>query len=182
MKLAKEDPVTNLLNRRSLLDEAIKEMGRSTREMKYMSSILIEIDNLKEIINTYGSDTGNGVLLDLSNRFKLESRPYDKIGRYGIAQFLLVLPDSGIVNAKKVAKRILDMAKKPFHIKGNEISVILSIGISEIDPADVTQLKGNQTDDVLIDDLLLDSLIKRSETALIKAGKKGSNMIEVVTI
>ncbi len=181
MKFAKEDPLTNLLNRRSLLDEALKEMGRSTRESKYLSSILIRINNFQEIVDEKGGIAGRALLLEASNRVRLSCRPYDKIGRYAVSDILIILPDTGIKNAKKVAGRVLDSFEDEFSVNKEVFEINTSIGISEIDPDDVTLVKEKHSDDLLMDDLLLDSLIKRSETAVEKARERGSNLFEVIT-
>ncbi len=181
MKLAKEDPLTNLLNRRSLLDEALKEMGRSTRENKYLSSILIRINNFQDIVDERGGIAGRALLLEASNRVRLSCRPYDKVGRYSVSDFLIILPDTGIKNAKKVAGRVLDSLNEEFLVNREVLELNTSIGISEIDPDDVNLVKEKHSDDLLMDDLLLDSLIKRSETAVEKARERGNNLFEVIT-
>ncbi len=180
MKLAKEDPLTNLYNRRALLDEALKEMGRSTRESKFLSAILVSLSNFEDISESYGGVVGKAVLMEVGNRLKVTCRPYDKIGRYNITDFLVILPDSGITNAEKVAGRILSsVTDKPLSISKKNIDVSVGIGISEMDPADVTVLKEDHEDDILMNDLLLDSLIKRAEVAAYKAIKNGENNIEI---
>lgn len=181
MKLAKEDPLTNLLNRRSLIDEALKEMGRSTRDNKYLSSILIRINNFQDIVNEMGGLAGRALLLEASNRIRLSCRPYDKVGRYAISDFLIILPDTGIKNAKKVAGRALDSLNEDFSVNSEVLELNISVGISEIDPEDVTRVKEKHSDDLLMDDLMIDSLIKRSEEAVEKASGKGNNVLEVVT-
>ncbi|MCP4137816.1 MAG: diguanylate cyclase [bacterium] len=173
IKLAKEDPLTNLLNRRALLDEALKEMGRSSREKKFLSSIMTGITNFKDIVEEHGSETGDGVLIEFAHRLMKLCRPYDKLGRYGIADFLVFMPDTGIGNAKKVSERFLSsLVKKPFVIKDNKISLEVSVGISELNPDDVSL--SNHLDDHMMNDLLLDSLVRRAEIAMEGAGRNGT--------
>ena len=107
LKFAKEDPHTGLLNRRALLDEALREMGRASREKKNFSAIMLGTTNFKRIVATYGSEIGDEVLLDISRRLKSKCRPYDMAGRYTLTDFLVFLPDTGLKNADKVAQRIL---------------------------------------------------------------------------
>jgi|GEM_PF-392137 len=179
IKFSKEDPVTSLLNRRALLDEAIMEMGRASREGKFFSSIMITVNNLKDIMENEGTLMGNAMLLELSNLIKKHSRSYDKTGRYGISQFLIFLPDTHVEQAEKFAGRITDsLKKKPIKIHDNTIPVNLSLGISEFNPKDVYE--NSDYDDLLINDLLLDSLIRRTEDAVEKASRKGNNSIEII--
>ena len=178
MKLVKEDPVTGLYNRRSLLDEALKEMGRASREMKFISALIINISYFNELATRYGLPVMEELLHESSRRLKTSCRPYDKIGRYTVSDFLLFLPDSGKLNAENVARRIIaSMVKKPFYIKGNKINLALAVGISELDPKEVS--KNNTVDSNLLNDLILDALIKKADTAVKKALKLGDNRITV---
>ena len=177
MKFAKEDPHTNLLNRRSLLDEVLKEMGRASRELKYISAVMGNLTNFKELVEYYGSEAGDGILLECSRRLLASCRPYDKLGRIGISDFLIILPDTGIDNAQIVAQRIMSfMTGKPFVIEGRKINATFSIGLAELNPNDV--VKNDHADNHLMNDLILDSLIRRAELALQKAMDTGKNTIE----
>ncbi|HOW81101.1 MAG TPA: diguanylate cyclase [Spirochaetota bacterium] len=178
IRFAKEDPHTGLLNRRALLDEALKEMGRASREKKNFSAIMIGTTNFKKIVSTYGNETADEVLLELSRRLKAICRPYDVAGRYTVTDFMVFLPDTGSKNAQKVAKRILSaMTEKPFVVKGRKMNIMLGIGLSDLSYQNVVD--NNTIDAHMRNDLLLDSLVKRSETAMEKAGKAGRNSIVI---
>jgi diguanylate cyclase (GGDEF)-like protein len=178
IKLVKEDPVTGLLNRRSLLDEMLKEMGRASREMKYMSSLMASITNFKELAEIHGMSAMDEVLDECGRRMKTSCRPYDKLGRFTVSDFLLFLPDSGKSNADKVARRIMtSIVKKPIFVKDARIQLSLSIGIAELDPAQIS--KSNTVDSNLLNDLILDALIKKSEMAVKRSLRMGGNRIEI---
>jgi len=178
MNLAKEDPLTNLLNRRALMDAVLVEMGRAAREMKFLSAIMTKVSNFKDIVDVHGIKIGDAILAEYGRRLQTTCRPYDEAGRYGISEFLVFLPDTGIDNAEKVAKRLLSsVTKRPFKVKGEKIDVFIAIGISDIDPQDVSL--SEHVDDHLKNDLLLDSLIRRSEIAMEKAAETGDNDIEI---
>ena len=178
IKLVKEDPVTGLLNRRSLLDEVLKEMGRASREMKYMSALMASITNFKELAEMHGMSAMDEVLDESGRRMKTSCRPYDKLGRFTVSDFLLFLPDSGKSNAEKVARRIMSsIVKKPLVVKDARIQLSLSIGIAELDPAQIS--KSNTVDSNLLNDLILDALIKKSEMAVKRSLRMGGNRIEI---
>jgi two-component system cell cycle response regulator len=178
IKLVKEDPVTGLLNRRSLLDEVLKEMGRASREMKYMSALMASITNFKELAEIHGMSAMDEVLEECARRMKTSCRPYDKLGRFTVSDFLLFLPDSGRSNADKVARRIMtSIVKKPLFVKDVKIQLSLSIGIAELDPVQIS--KSNTVDSNLLNDLILDALIKKSEMAIKRSLKMGGNRIEI---
>ena len=178
MKLVKEDPVTGLLNRRSLLDELLKEMGRASREMKYMSALMASITNFKELAEVHGMSAMDEVLDECGRRMKTSCRPYDKLGRFTVSDFLLFLPDSGKSNAEKVGRRIMSsIVKKPIFVKDDKIQLSLSIGIAELDPTQIS--KSNTVDSNLLNDLILDALIKKSEMAVKRALRTGGDKIEI---
>ncbi len=178
IKLVKEDPVTGLLNRRSLLDEVLKEMGRASREMKYMSALMASITNFKELAEIHGMSAMDEILDECGRRMKTSCRPYDKLGRFTISDFLLFLPDSGKSNADKVARRIMSsIVKKPLYVKDTRIQLSLSIGIAELDPTQIS--KSNTVDSNLLNDLILDGLIKKSEMAVKRALRSGGDKIEL---
>ncbi|MBN2160793.1 MAG: diguanylate cyclase [Spirochaetes bacterium] len=178
LKLVKEDPVTGLFNRRSLLDEVLKEMGRASREMKYMSALIASITNFRELAEIHGQAAMDEVLDEFGRRMKTSCRPYDKLGRYTVSDFLLFFPDSGRNSAEKVAKRIISsIVKKPIYVKNMRMDLSLAIGISELDPGQIS--KNNTVDSNLLNDLILDSLIKKSEMAVKRAMRMGINKIEI---
>ncbi len=176
IKFAKEDPATNLLNRRALLDEALMEMGRASREQKFFSSIMINVNNLKDIVESGGNVLVNSLLLEISKLLRKQCRSYDKIGRYGISQFLILPPDAHVEQAESFSERLLNKLKKaPLKANGKTIDLNLAIGISELNPDRI--IMDRNLDEMLTNDMLLDSLIKRTEEAMQKAAEKGSNAI-----
>lgn len=178
LKMVKEDPVTGLLNRRSLLDEMLKEMGRAAREMKFISVAMTSITNFKELADAHGMPLMEEVLSECGRRMRTSCRPYDKLGRYTVSDFLLFLPDSGTKNTEKVAGRIIhSLVKKPIIVKNIDVKLAISIGVSDLDPKQIAQ--SNSVDSNLLNDLILDSLIKRAETAVKRSLRLGKNKIEV---
>lgn len=178
--LVKEDPITGLFNRRSLLDDMLNEMGRASRESKYISSLMVSIINFKELVELHGMPLMEEVLAETGRRIKKSCRPYDKLGRYTVSDFLLFLPGSGRVNTAKVAKRIVSsLVAKPFYIREIGIQLALAIGIAELDPKNIS--KNNSVDSHLLNDLVLDSIIKKSEIAVKQAMRSGNNRIEIYT-
>jgi len=164
LKSAKEDAVTGLYNRRALLDEALKEMGRASRESKYMSSIIVTIMNYGKIVNAHGTDLAADLLGDFSERIKSSCRPYDKLGRVGISDILLILPDAKMIDADNISGRIMGaLNSRPFFVSGEKVPVAISMGTAELNPDDIA--KNNHVDDHLINDLLLDGLIRKAEEA-----------------
>ncbi len=181
LKLAKEDPLTNVLNSRAILDESLKEMGRAAREEKHITALMTQIINFRDIVDSHGAMMGNAVLVEYSRRIMSVCRPYDKVGRHGIFDFIVVLPDALGTDAEKIAQRIIaSVSEKPFKIHGIDVTVELAAGISEIKPTEIAREKdaGGMTRN----DQLLDALIKRAEMALEKAAEKKYNRIETYMV
>jgi diguanylate cyclase (GGDEF)-like protein len=178
IRLVREDAATSLLNRRSLLDETLKEMGRAARSMIYMSAIITRITNYENLFGKINDDIADDVLNDFGRRMKASCRPYDKLGRYSSSDFLLFLPDSGEDNGRKVARRIIhNISSKPFYSKGKKFALTVAVGVSQLNPKDITQR--GESDGALVNDILLDSLINRAETALDHARNMGPNSMIV---
>lgn len=180
IKLAKEDPLTSLLNRRALMDAVLREMGRASREMKFIAALMVTIANFKNITDAHGPAISDDVLAEFGLRMRSSCRPYDEVGRFGITEFLLVLPGAAQKQARTVADRIIrTISRKPFFIKGTKIEVTVAIGIAELNPREIAQ--NNRVDGTLLNDLILDALIKRGEMAMKKAERtgQGHNAVEV---
>lgn len=180
IKFAKEDPITSVLNRRALLDEMLNEMGRASRRGDFTCSIMINLHNYYELLNEFGTRVFDAFLGEFAGRLKKSIRPYDKIGRFEVSRFVIFLPHARNDDAEKVAERIIkNLQSKKFRYKENYINPCVSIGISELDPEDVE--KNGRPDDHQMNDLVLESFIRRSEFATTAACEKGDNKIEIYT-
>ncbi|MFA5519368.1 MAG: diguanylate cyclase [Spirochaetota bacterium] len=177
---AKEDPVTGVLNRRALLDEILNEMGRAARKDEFSSTIMINLINHNEMLIEFGHRAIDSFMAEFSRILKKSVRPYDKLGRYDTNRFLIFLPNTNNTNAKIVAKRIIaGIESKKFRFRESVFQPCLSMGISELNPSDMGENKNSEA--LLINDLIMDSFIRRAEMASNKACEKGSNNIEIYT-
>ena len=180
IKYAKEDPVTSVLNRRALMDEMMSEMGRASRRGDFTCAIMINLHNYDELLNEFGTRVFDAFLAEFASRLKKSIRPYDKIGRFEISRFVIFLPHAKTEDALKVAERIVkNLQNKKFRYQEDYINPCVSLGISELDPNDME--KNGKSDDYLINDLILESFIRRSEFATTAACEKGDNKIEIYT-
>src|SRR5690606_30048329 len=81
--LAMQDPLTGLLNRRAVSENAEAEWFRSQRENRPMCVVIIDLDNLKIINDRFGHAMGDQVILELARAIKTQRRRYDWAGRWG---------------------------------------------------------------------------------------------------
>lgn len=104
--LATRDPLTNILNRRSLFQcfEILFEDARSQNEE--LSCIMIDIDHFKKVNDNFGHATGDEVIVNVAKILLDNSRPNDLVGRYGGEEFCLILPNTSMAQSAKIAERI----------------------------------------------------------------------------
>ena len=100
--LALTDELTGIANRRALF-QAADEILASGRAL---SVVMFDLDHFKEINDTYGHLVGDRVLTELANCLKENTRVGDIIARYGGDEFVLLLPETGEVDARTIAERI----------------------------------------------------------------------------
>lgn len=123
------DPLTSLYNRRYLNETLDRELARAVRETYHLGLMMIDIDNFKEINNSYGHDAGDLVLKKLARHVTARARKSDLVCRLGGDEFLVVLPKADAANTFKWAEQL----RKSFQdslavINGSEVRSTLSVG------------------------------------------------------
>jgi diguanylate cyclase (GGDEF)-like protein/putative nucleotidyltransferase with HDIG domain len=131
------DPLTGLPNTRFLYAHAGRELARAARLKSSVTVMLLDLDNLKPINDTFGHQAGNRALCAVAGVLRGAIRPYDICVRYGGDEFIVLLSDFGADQAE--AKRIeLQKAVEsmPFSV-GDLLRVRLSISVgAAVFPAD----------------------------------------------
>jgi diguanylate cyclase (GGDEF)-like protein/PAS domain S-box-containing protein len=164
-QLAIMDPLTGEYNRRAFFDLAQREMDRYVRSRQPLSAIMIDIDNFKQINDTYGHAVGDQILRMLTLRCRASIRETDIFGRYGGDEFVLVLPDTDITIAAQIANRIRDaVIDNVWQSERGEVPISISLG--------VTQAREQHR---VLEDLLADA-----DLALYQAKSHGRNRVEVL--
>jgi diguanylate cyclase (GGDEF)-like protein len=124
--LAVSDPLTGLANYRRLLDVLESETERTNRNSRPFAVLLLDLDGLKLINDTYGHLVGSHALNRLAHILRIHCRAIDTAARYGGDEFALVLPETQLEEAQRVANRIRQvMATDP-----EQPPLSASIGIS----------------------------------------------------
>jgi diguanylate cyclase (GGDEF)-like protein len=124
--LAVSDPLTGLANYRRLLDVLENETERTNRTGRTFAVLLLDLDGLKTINDSYGHLVGSRAICRLADVLRIHCRAVDTAARYGGDEFALVLPESGEEEARRVADRIREVMAnddEPPHLSA-------SIGIS----------------------------------------------------
>lgn len=111
-ELVVTDPLTGLANYRRLRDTLDTEIKRYGRTGKPFAVILLDLDGLKKINDTYGHLTGSRALCRVATILRLHSRGIDTAARYGGDEFVLVLPGSESKAGQQVAHRISERLRE----------------------------------------------------------------------
>lgn len=164
-RLARVDALTNVLNRRSLLEVIHQELNRSRRYVLPFSLLMLDLDRFKQVNDTYGHAAGDRALCATVERIQQIIRTVDSIGRYGGEEFVVVLPQTPLKKAVDAAERIrFAIAKKPICTDTGSFSLTASLGITTYSPQDKE----------------VDELLKRADKALYQAKTNGRNTCCVV--
>lgn len=159
--LATTDSLTDLWNRRKIFDIFEEELDRGTREHVDVGAIMIDIDNFKQINDNFGHAAGDRVLKEVAFCLKHALRLYDKIGRYGGDEMLIVLPNCGQNNLTVIAERLRRIiCTKKININAGDLEITISLG-----GASTQSLK----------EISLDKLLESSDKALYLAKRRGRN-------
>jgi diguanylate cyclase (GGDEF)-like protein len=124
--LAVSDPLTGLSNYRRLLDVLESETERTNRTGRPFSVLLLDLDGLKKINDSYGHLVGSRAICRLADILRIHCRAVDTAARYGGDEFALVLPESTQDDAHRVATRIREVLAGD----DEQPSLSASIGIS----------------------------------------------------
>ncbi len=132
-KLSSLDGLTGIANRRSFDEFIDKECLRSARENSTLSLILIDIDFFKPFNDNYGHLAGDGCLRQVATALdEMVHRPADLVARYGGEEFVVVLPNTDIKGAEKLAEKLCEKIRSlkiihEFSEVTNHITVSLGI-------------------------------------------------------
>lgn len=129
--LAYFDSLTDLPNRRMLLDRLAQALGRAKRYQRSLAVMFLDLDNFKKINDTLGHDIGDDLLKEVSVRLRSCVRTDDTVSRHGGDEFIILLSEIGHpADAELVAEKIIRAINLPFQLAENTLSVTTSIGIA----------------------------------------------------
>lgn len=128
------DGLTGLYNRRHLDQRLNEEVARALRHGHPLSCLFIDADHFKKINDRHGHAAGDQVLVALAQRIRTELRSSDLPARYGGEEIAVLLPQTDLANARKLAERIRSaIADTPVATQNNiDIAVSVSIGLAQL--------------------------------------------------
>lgn len=166
--LAFFDPLTQLPNRRLLMDRLQHALSSSARSRKAGAILFIDLDNFKNLNDTLGHDIGDQLLKSVAQRLETCVREGDTVARLGGDEFVVMLEDlsedalEAAKQTESIAAKILSSMNVPYHLGQFEHHSTPSIGVALF----------TDSDDVSVDDLL-----KHADIAMYQAKKEGRNTL-----
>jgi len=131
---AQTDPLTGVLNRRSLIERLDAACARAKARSLPIALLFIDLDHFKQINDNFGHQAGDACLCAIIDPIHAELRQSDVIGRYGGEEFVVILSSADAAAATPIAQRILErVADVRVDGYGEPISVTCSIGIATSD-------------------------------------------------
>ncbi len=161
-RVSRTDALTEIANRRAMMEEVGAERLRSIRGGTPMAVVMADVDLFKGINDTFGHEAGDRVLHGLGQALKGALRAYDVCGRWGGEEFLVLLPGTDREGAEEVAEKLRKaVADLRIPAGDKEISVRMSLGIAVLD--------GHEP---------LDALLRRADEAMYEAKRMGGDRVE----
>ena len=158
-RMAHEDPLTGLANRRCFFSETERVTSRADRYDEVLSILLFDLDNFKRINDEHGHTIGDEVLVEVAQRVRNGLRGEDMPCRWGGEEFVILLPQMTIRGALVAAERLREtIASQRVKTSAGDLTVTASCGVAQRRPAES-----------------ITALIARADAALYQAKDAGRN-------
>ncbi|MFC1765632.1 diguanylate cyclase [Planctomycetota bacterium] len=160
---ATTDGLTGLANHRTFYETLERELWRSRRFGGKLALIMVDVDNLKTINDTYGHRAGDKVIEEVSRRITHCVRQVDTAARYGGDEFAIILPNTRLKDALRVGERMVArVANSPIGWEKGRIELSVSVGVGEYE-AEASP----------------EEIMRNSDKALYAAKESGKNTVRV---
>jgi two-component system, cell cycle response regulator len=161
-RLANNDGLTGLSNRRRASERLEIEVTRSRRYRNAMAVALCDVDHFKQVNDRFGHNMGDEVLVQVASALQTSLRNVDLVGRWGGEEFLVILPETDATGARTVGERLRKAIESlPPFVDGPE-KVTCSVGMAIFDG-----------------DANTASFVDRADQALYRAKRGGRNRVEI---
>jgi diguanylate cyclase (GGDEF)-like protein/PAS domain S-box-containing protein len=159
--LATHDPLTNLPNRVLFNDQFKHALNLASRSEQKVALMYLDLDGFKDVNDTYGHETGDKLLKDISVRLKEELRESDTVARLGGDEFAFIIENvKDQEDVTNVAEKVLEVLKEVILVDQLDIYITGSLGICVYpDNGDEAEI-----------------LLKKADTAMYRAKEAGKNL------
>ena len=159
-----KDALTGCFTRGHSLDVIESELRRARRSQTPVSMIMFDLDHFKDVNDKYGHLCGEAVLSAVGKRMKEVLRGSDLKCRYGGEEFLVLLPETPLHGARRVAETLRrEIAERPVPWSGEALTITASFGLAQTMPGEVN----------------LQAVIARAHQALYRAKDDGRNCVRI---
>ncbi|MBE0476900.1 MAG: diguanylate cyclase [Coriobacteriia bacterium] len=164
-RLSVTDRLTDLYNHGYMQQRLEQEIGRSNRFGHPLSLVMLDIDDFKDFNDTYGHPRGDQVLKAVSDIIRANLRDIDVAARYGGEEFVIVLPETDVEGARRVAERVREgVAAHDFTgDEGRLVKKTISVGVASYPRHAPAQAR----------------LIEAADRAMYQAKRSGKNKVVV---
>lgn len=160
------DDLTGLLNRAEILRILEEEYERAFREDRILGVMMLDIDYFKKVNDAHGHPIGDAVLQETAGRLQTCLRSYDKMGRYGGEEFIIIIANTSELKMKSISERLRKKIEdEAFTTAAGELEITISIGYITTKFSKVR----SESD-----------LIKLSDDALYQAKDSGRNCVKTI--
>lgn len=159
-----KDPLTGCFTRAHSIDVIDAELRRARRSQTPVTLIMFDLDHFKDVNDRYGHLCGDAVLNTVGKRMKEVLRGSDLKCRYGGEEFLVLLPETPLHGARRVAETLRrEIAERPVPWAGEGLTVTASFGLAQTMPGEVN----------------VQAVIARADQALYRAKDDGRNCVRI---
>jgi diguanylate cyclase (GGDEF)-like protein len=156
------DPLTGCATRAHAMEVIDAELRRARRSSSSVSLIMFDLDYFKDVNDRYGHLCGDAVLASIGRRMKEVLRGSDLKCRYGGEEFLVVLPETPLQGARRVAETLRrEIAERPIPWTGEALTVTASFGLTQAMPGEIN----------------IEAVVARADAALYRAKEDGRNCV-----
>lgn len=142
------------------------ELRRARRSLMPVSLIMFDLDHFKEVNDRYGHLCGDAVLANVGRRLKDVLRGSDLKCRYGGEEFLVLLPETPLHGARRVAETLRrELADRPIPWAGEALTVTASFGLTQALPGEIN----------------IQSVVARADAAMYRAKEEGRNCVRIAS-
>jgi diguanylate cyclase (GGDEF)-like protein len=164
IELASLDPLTKILNRRGVDNLAAREFSKIARNAVELVTVLMDIDDFKQLNDKYGHNFGDEILISVAKLLSQNMRPYDIFGRLGGDEFILILPNTELEKALTIVERLRKLIEDyVFEVHEKTYRITMSFGVAEATPQTST----------------LGDLFPLADKALYRSKHQGRNKVTV---
>lgn len=166
LRLALHDPLTGLYNRRFAAPQLAAVAARAREDGTEFAVMVMDLDRFKQVNDLYGHAAGDQVLVEVARRLTANLRETDVLARIGGEEFLAILPESSMANARRVAERLCQvMDDDPIRLlSGEELRVTVSIGVAVAGGGDEASFA-------------IEGLVEQADLALMESKGAGRNQV-----